>query len=88
MAIQVVHAFENHHHTVCTSKNDAHFHDNSDLDCSQLHYQHQIFHTEITSDYEVVPQHYYVEKFIQQPQQTKVVYLSKKSSRAPPYFTI
>ena len=83
--IQLAHVFENHKHSICNSVNEKHFHDNSEVDCSQLHYQFKIFSAKLTSNYEVIPQHLYSDIFIEQPQKNKVVYFSKKKSRGPPF---
>ncbi|OSY89473.1 hypothetical protein WH52_02230 [Tenacibaculum holothuriorum] len=86
-AIQSMHAFKEHEHVVCTSKTDQHLHE-LENDCAELHLQLELFSFQINNNYEVIPQDYYSQNFIEQPQQDKVVYFSKKSSRAPPYFTI
>lgn len=85
--LQLEHLFEEHEHAiVCTATNEQHFHEISDLDCSQLHYQFEVFSSNITSSFNVIPQHFYSVNFNQQPQKIKVVYTSFKSSRAPPLF--
>lgn len=85
--IQLAHTLENHEHTVCTSTNEHHFHE-QELDCSLLHYQHQVFSYTTASNYEVIPQHFYKTAYNEQPQVITVVYSDKKSTRGPPYFTV
>lgn len=81
--IQVLHAFENHEHTVCKSVGEHHIH-KQELDCSELHFPFKTFSAYTSSTLEVIPEHFYNSNFDVQPQQIKVVYISKKSSRAPP----
>lgn len=86
-AIQLQHLFEEHEHAaVCTATNEQHLHEISDLDCSQLHYQLQVFSAEIPTNFDVIPQHFYSKDFNEQPQKVKIVYTSHKSSRAPPFW--
>lgn len=86
-AIQLAHTFENHEHTVCTSTDNQHFHE-QELDCSQLHFNFEVFSFTATSNYAVIPQHFYKKEYNEQPQLVSVVYSEKKSSRGPPYFTV
>ena len=85
--IQFEHAFENHEHTVCTSTDDHHFHE-QELDCSLLHYQLQVFSYTTASNYAVIPQHFYKTSYNQQPQVISVVYFDKRTTRGPPSFTV
>ncbi|MFY0604134.1 MAG: hypothetical protein JXQ93_09300 [Flavobacteriaceae bacterium] len=41
-AVQLLHIFNDHEHTVCVSKNDAHFHQ-KDLDCVLCHLQGETY---------------------------------------------
>ncbi len=84
LAIQVIHVFENHEHSVCVSINDPHFHDNDNLDCEQLHYLQKVFSTKVCNDYEPIAQQFYIDKSHEQPSILKVVHSSNQSSRAPP----
>ncbi|WNW02464.1 hypothetical protein RRF68_03290 [Tenacibaculum sp. HL-MS23] len=84
--IQLAHTLENHEHAVCTSINDHHFHE-KELDCSLLHYQLQVFSYTTASNYAVIPQHFYKTTYNEQPQVISVVYVDKKLTRGPPYFT-
>ena len=78
LAIQVAHAFENHEHTVCKSITEKHIHE-KDFECSDLHQILETYSTGISANYAVIPTHYYIENFNEQPQQVKVVCLTKKS---------
>ena len=85
--IKLVHLLENHEHVVCTSKTEQHFHE-IEIDCTFCHVQSEIFTTEFTSNYDVIPQHFYSDISSKQPQKIKVVYHSKKTSRGPPNFIV
>ena len=85
--IQLVHLLENHQHEVCISKTEEHFHE-AEIDCSLCHVQAETFTVDFTSNYDVIPQHFYSDISTKQPEKIKVVYHSKKSSRAPPYFIV
>lgn len=84
--VLTVHLFENHEHTICTSINEHHFHE-QELDCSFAHYQFSIFTYKTAESYNVIPQHFYKVDYGVLPQLISFVYSDKKSSRAPPYFT-
>ncbi|AUC84521.1 hypothetical protein CW731_04045 [Polaribacter sp. ALD11] len=86
-SIQIVHAFENHEHTICTSLVENHFHQDN-AGCDEFHKQLTIFSVEFSSNFDVIPTHFYSTTFIDKPQRIKEVYHSKKSSRGPPFFTI
>lgn len=87
LAIQAAHAIENHEHTVCKSITDHHVHE-KDLDCSDLHQILETYSSGNTTDYTVIPTHFYSQDYNEQPQQITVVYISKKNSRGPPNFTV
>ncbi|QOD61172.1 hypothetical protein H9I45_01630 [Polaribacter haliotis] len=87
VTIEVLHDLEEHEHTVCTSIGEQHLH-KQDLDCDQFHKQLTVFSSEIASNYDVIPPHFYKTTFIDKPQITSEVYHSKKWSRGPPNFTI
>ena len=82
-----IHLFENHKHTVCSSTDKHHFHE-QDLDCSLAHYHFNIYTYQTAENYAVIPQHFYKLDYTAQPQVISFVYAEKKSSRAPPYFTV
>lgn len=87
-AIQLAHTLENHEHTVvCTSTDDQHFH-KQELDCSLLHFHFETYSFTATSNYAVIPQHFYKKEYNEQSQLESVVYSEKKSSRGPPHFTV
>ncbi|WP_299162437.1 hypothetical protein [uncultured Tenacibaculum sp.] len=85
--IQIAHSFENHEHTICSSIDDHHFHE-QELDCSLFHYQLQVFSYSTASNYAVIPQHFYKKEYTFLPQVVSVVYSDKRTSRGPPYFTV
>lgn len=83
--IQIVHLFEDHEHFVCTSDTEQHYHENIDLDCCQFHYQLEFYSTEIATNFDVIPVHFYKDIYNEQPQITFVVHYSKKTPRGPPH---
>jgi hypothetical protein len=85
-SIEILHDLENHEHshTVCTSVGEQHIHIQS-LDCDEFHKQLTIFSMDFTSNYDVIPTHFYASLFIDKPQNLKEVYHSKKYSRGPPF---
>ena len=85
--IATVHLFENHEHIVRTSTDEQHYHA-QELDCSLAHFQFSTFTYQTVENYAVIPQHFYKLDYNTQPQLISFVYTDKKSSRAPPYFTV
>ena len=86
-SIQIAHAFENHEHTICTSLVENHFHEDN-VDCDEFHKQLIVFSVIFSSNFDVIPSHFYSITFIDKPQKFKDVYHSEQSSRGPPFFTI
>ncbi len=86
-SIEIIHDLEDHEHIVCTSSLENHIH-KQDLDCNEFHKQITFFSFDFNSGLDVIPKHYYSSIFIDEPQIYKEVFHSKKSSRAPPYFTV
>ena len=88
-SIEILHDLENHDHseTICTSTGEQHIHIDS-IDCDEFHKQLTINSVDFTSNYDVIPTHFYTTIFIDKPQILKEVYHFKKSSRGPPNFTI
>jgi len=85
--IATIHLLENHEHIVCTSTNDQHYH-TQEFDCSLSHFQFSTFTYQTVENYAVIPQHFYKLDYNTQPQLISFVFADKKSSRAPPYFTV
>lgn len=86
-SIELLHELENHEHVICTSVNDHHIH-KQDLDCDEFHKQLTVFSKDFTSNYDVIPTHYYTSIFIDKPQIESEFYQSKKTTRGPPNFTV
>ena len=86
-SIEILHDLANHEHAVCTSITDHHIH-KQHLDCAEFHKQLTIFSMDFTSNYDVIPKHFYASTFIDKPQRVKKVYRSIKPPRGPPYFTV
>lgn len=85
--IQLVHAFEQHEHVVCTSEVEQHIHEN-DLECALCHLQAQNHAIDFHKETEVIPPQFYTTNQEQTTSKYIPVVLHQKSSRAPPYFTI
>lgn len=85
--IQLVHAFEQHEQTICTSEIENHLHQD-DLECALCHLQAQNNNVSFTNDSEVTPTSFYQDYQDIQPEIVLQVFLFKKSSRGPPYFTL
>lgn len=85
-SIEILHDLENHEHSVCTSTSEHHIH-KQHLDCADFHKQLTIFSMDFTSNFDVIPTHFYTTIFIDKPQVITEVYHSKKHSRGPPNFT-
>ncbi len=86
-AIQTLHAFEGHEHTICTAKGEKHFHEQS-TDCSIYHQiieQNSIdFSIEFELQTPTTPNHIQIHFH----QKLLVIFLQLKSSRAPPFFIV
>ncbi len=84
IGMQTLHAFEEHHHTVCTSKVEKHFHQ-KEIDCSVYHFQFQLFNNDADA-FQQLTKHFFKTK-IENGYLSFVPfqYHSKKSSRAPPF---
>lgn len=85
--IQLVHVFEQHEHIVCTSDIEQHIHER-DLECALCHLQAETLSITFESETEVIPPQFYKAFTQEVTQQYVEVLIHKKSSRAPPYFTI
>lgn len=85
--MQLVHAFENHEHTICTSKEVTHIHA-KEIDCDVFHRAYQNLSLNTPSGLEVIPAHFYADIFLELPQLKEKIYYSKKKSRGPPYFIV
>ncbi|MDG1040271.1 MAG: hypothetical protein P8H13_09925 [Polaribacter sp.] len=85
--IQLAHTLENHKHVVCISDDVTHVHEKN-IDCSLLHRQLQTNNIDFTSNFDVIPQHFYTNIFKEYPQVKRVKIVSKKTSRGPPFFIV
>lgn len=86
-SITILHALENHEHTVCTSVDEHHIH-TQEINCDEFHKQLTVFSKDFTLNHNVIPAHYYQTIFIDKPQIIREIYHSKKYSRGPPNFTL
>ncbi len=85
--IQLVHTLENHKHVVCVSVDVTHIHE-KDLDCTLLHRQLQTVSVDFPSNFDVIPQHFYTTLYTNKPQVKVVEFVSKKTTRGPPFFIV
>ncbi|WP_347175373.1 hypothetical protein [Polaribacter uvawellassae] len=85
--IQLAHALDNHKHAVCFSIDVKHVHE-TDIDCSLLHRQLQTFSVDFSSNFDVIPQHFYTTIFTERSQVKAVEVVSKKTTRGPPFFIV
>ena len=86
-SIEILHDLENHEHSVCTSISEHHIH-KQHIDCTVFHKQLTIFSKDFTSNYDVIPVHFYTSVFTDKPQRIKDVCQSIRIPRGPPYFTV
>jgi len=86
--IQGIHLFEdhdhNHNYVICTSDTEQHFHEIEHEDCSLFHYQFEIYPSDISIHFDIIPTHFFIDKHNEQSQITTIVHTSKKLSRGPP----
>ncbi|MCI2227973.1 hypothetical protein MC378_02255 [Polaribacter sp. MSW13] len=86
VSIEILHDLENHEHTVCTSIGEHHIH-KQNVNCDEFHKHLTIFSMDFTSNFDVIPTHFYANTFIDKPQVFKEIYHDRKFSRGPPSFT-
>lgn len=86
-SIEILHNLENHEHTICTSVSEHHIH-KQDLDCNEFHKQLTVFSMDFTSNYDVIPTHFYSTLFIDSPQIFTEFYQPIKTTRGPPNFIV
>ncbi len=86
-SIQIAHAFEPHEHIICSSDVEHHFHED-DIECALCHLQAENHWVVTKNNYNVIPTPFYIHFNEDIPVIFSEVYLYKKSSRAPPYFTV
>ncbi len=86
-SIEILHDLENHEHTVCTSSTENHIH-KQDIDCDEFHKQLTAYSVDFSSNYDVIPQHYYTTYFNDESQTFNEIYHSIKTTRGPPFITV
>ncbi|MGY0426959.1 MAG: hypothetical protein ACWIPI_09080, partial [Polaribacter sp.] len=64
--MQIIHAFEKHEHTFCTSKVEHHIHKWT-LNCSLFHKQLTVFSVNFVSHFDVTTTHFYASIFVDKP---------------------
>ena len=82
-AVQFVHSFEKHEHSVCHSQNKTHF-DSHEIDCSVFHFK--INNNSIYFSSKVLKNEIAIneEKIVTVENQISSVKIQNKTSRAPP----
>ncbi|NLP58448.1 hypothetical protein [Lutibacter sp. B1] len=86
-AVQFIHSFEKHEHSICTSQNVTHF-DNHEIDCSVFHFKINHNTIDFTSQVLFTQIKTVEEKIYNTEAKSTSVKLNYKSSRAPPYFIV
>jgi len=86
-SIQLAHAFEQHENVICVSDVEHHFHQD-DVECILCHLQAENHLVTFSNDYDVIPTTFYKVYTDKKPLGFVKVYVTKKSSRGPPNFTV
>lgn len=82
---QAVHMYECHEHKVHKLADDNEVYEQQDTDCCKLHIPFETLSSGVfLENYSIINKAAYKLKFYTQSQIFKIVYLFKKSSRAPP----
>lgn len=82
-AIQLFHSFESHIHNICSAVDEDHFHE-QEQDCSQCHFQLEIFHYENFREFTSI----FVKPNLLPIEIHGSIFIlddNKKSPRAPPF---
>lgn len=86
-AVQFIHSFEKHEHSVCNAQNIIHF-DSHEIDCSVFHFKINTNTIDFESKITFIENDLEFQKIYSKIEQLKVVKLYFKSSRAPPFLLI
>ena len=84
-AVQFVHSFEKHEHSVCNYQNETHFGKHKLTDCSVFHFKINTLKIDFPSNFDIIE--VVEEKSVLVSSETQIasVKLNYKSSRAPPF---
>jgi len=86
-AVQTLHALEGHEHTVCTAKNEHHFHQ-QEVDCGIYHQIIDQNAIEFPIEFDLKTPSIFKKIYTYSYQNKSSSNLQLKSSRAPPYFIV
>ena len=86
-AVQFIHSFEKHEHTVCNAQNIIHF-DTHEIDCSVFHFRIDTNTIDFETKIIFLENDFGFEKIYSETQKNKAVTLYFKSSRAPPFLLV
>ena len=86
-SIQLAHAFEQHVEVICSEDVEHHFHQD-EVECALCHLQAENHLVVFSNHYEVIPDTFYRPFNDEKSLYITRIYLSKKSSRGPPSFTV
>ena len=86
-AVQFIHSFEKHEHSVCYAQNIIHF-DTHEIDCSVFHFKINTNIFTFESKITLSENDFDFENNYSEIQKLKAVKLYSKSSRAPPFLLV
>jgi hypothetical protein len=86
-AVQFIHSFEKHEHSVCNAQNIIHF-DSHEIDCSVFHFKINTNTIDFENKITFTENDFKFQKIHSQIEEFKAVTLYFKSSRAPPFLLI
>ncbi len=86
-AVQFIHSFKKHEHSVCNAQNKVHF-DIHEIDCSVFHFIINTNAVNFESEITFLDNDFDFEKNYSEKLKIKTVELYFKSSRAPPFLLV
>lgn len=86
-AVQFMHSFEKHEHSVCNAQNIIHF-DTHEIDCAVFHFKINTNTITFESKITFIENDFDFENNYSEIQKLKAVRLYFKSSRAPPFLLV
>ena len=87
MLMQSIQLFEKceHEHLICKSEKEQHFHQNNYDDCcSHLNFHFEVFSSDISNDFVVLPTHYFTNQYNEKPQIVSDFHYTTQTDRGPP----
>jgi len=86
-AVQTLHVLEGHEHTVCTAKNEHHFHQQK-VDCGIYHQNIEHNYFDFSSEFNLKSPPFFKKNYTFFYQHKHPLSLQLKASRAPPVFIV